>query len=446
MSQDNTAQTPPQAPSTPEEWKPEPRKWEWKDLFSAPMVAFKPKCMLVSAVTVALLVVFFYGSSGLLASIANMNSNDSFLYGGEYKPVTDLARWTAPVLYSITWWISLAFAFAIFSTGASLVGIFMKADLLDDEFLSMSEAFSQFIGRLKSVVMVPLFLVGIVGACTFIAWLLLFLGGIVPFVGPFLFAILYILAFLFGLFLVLLFIAVLLSSFVFPGIVAARKHGWFDNVIDTFEAVGTRPHLVVLNLLLTLGMIVVAISMGFGAMRTISSLSRHAAPVFVYGRDAYHKSLAEGVWTADQRGNDLVSKIVLEPLGKYCPTNFLANHTNNEMDSRVGATEGLIRNFVDAPDKETMRSQEAYEPVTYWGSGLIVGIMKIILAVFIIGYAMNLFVAGGLFTWLTVREDDCWDDEELEDLDKLAKELEEEAKRDAEAETAKAAAGGEAKA
>ena len=30
-----------------------------------------------------------------------------------------------------------------------------------------------------------------------------------------------------------------------------RKHGWFDNVIDTFEAVGTKPHVVVLNILLT---------------------------------------------------------------------------------------------------------------------------------------------------------------------------------------------------
>jgi hypothetical protein len=444
MSQDNTSQTPQQAPSAPEEWKPEPRKWEWKDLFSAPMVAFKPKCMLVSAITVALLVVFFYGTSGLLSSIHNIGSNNDFLSGGDYKPVSDFARWGGPVLYSTVWWISLALAFAIFSTGAALVGIFMKADLLDDEFLSMSEALSQFVGRIKSVVMVPLFLVGILGGCTFVAWMLLFLGGIVPFAGPFLFALLYILAFLFGLFLVLLFIAVLLSSFVFPGIVAARKHGWFDNVIDTFEAVGTRPHLVVLNVILTLGMIIVALSIAFGAMNRISSLSHHAAPIFVYGRDANHKTLAEGIWTADQRGNDLLDKIILEPLGKYCPTGFLDTQPKRDMEfgNKFDKTEALVRTLVNAPDQHVMMNQEAYEPVTYWGSGLIVGIMKIILAVFIIGYAMNLFVAGGLLTWLTVREDDCWDDEELEDLDKLAKELEEEAKRDAEAETAKAAAGG----
>jgi hypothetical protein len=108
----------------------------------------------------------------------------------------------------------------------------------------------------------------------------------------------------------------------------------------------------------------------------------------------------------------------------------------------------MVTALVPAPGSHSMLNMQTYDPVTYWGSGLIVGIMKIILAVFIIGYAMNLFVAGGLLTWLTVREDDCWDDEELEDLDKLAKELEEEAKRDAQAETAKAAApeAGEAKA
>ena len=39
------------APALVEEWKPEPRQWTWKDLFTAPMLAFKPKCMLVSVVT-----------------------------------------------------------------------------------------------------------------------------------------------------------------------------------------------------------------------------------------------------------------------------------------------------------------------------------------------------------------------------------------------------------
>jgi len=48
----------------------------------------------------------------------------------------------------------------------------------------------------------------------------------------------------------------------------------------------------------------------------------------------------------------------------------------------------------------------------------------------ILGYLANLFVAGGMLTYLVVREDDYWDDENLEDLDKLAKELEDEAKRD----------------
>jgi hypothetical protein len=43
---------------------------------------------------------------------------------------------------------------------------------------------------------------------------------------------------------------------------------------------------------------------------------------------------------------------------------------------------------------------------------------------------MNLLLAGGMVSYLVVREDDYWDDEDLEDLDKLAKELEEEAKRE----------------
>lgn len=435
MSQDNTAQTPPQAPSTPEEWKPEPRKWEWKDLFSAPMVAFKPKCMLISAITVALLVIFSFGVEGVTKHFYNMITA---------VDATESSKWWAISLHSALWWIFLAIAFSIFSTGASLVGIFMKADLLDDEFLSMSEALAQFGQRLKSVVMVPAFLVGLVGGCTFIAWALLFVAGLVPFAGPFLFALLYILAFLFGLFLVLVFIAVLLSSFVFPGIVAARKHSWFDNVIDTFEAVGTRPHLVVLNILITFGMIAVAMFIAFGAMRKISELARLSAPVGVYSRDSgTGVSLAESVTNADLRGNYLLAEYVLSPLDRYCPSKFMdagyqppANMTNL-VKSPVRA---LIE--LDSSDAYSMEKMAINDPVTYWGSGLIVGIMKIILAVFIIGYAMNLFVAGGLLTWLTVREDDCWDDEELEDLDKLAKELEEEAKRDAEAETAKAAAGG----
>ena len=48
-----------------DEWKPEPRQWTWKDLFTAPMLAFKPKCMLVSAIAVIVIGLWYqllYGS------------------------------------------------------------------------------------------------------------------------------------------------------------------------------------------------------------------------------------------------------------------------------------------------------------------------------------------------------------------------------------------------
>ena len=77
-------------------------------------------------------------------------------------------------------------------------------------------------------------------------------------------------------------------------------------------------------------------------------------------------------------------------------------------------------------------------------TGLITGGWKILITALISGYVVNVFLAGGMLTYLSVREDDYWDDEDLEDLDQLAKELEEEAKREeekaaAEAETMAAA-------
>ena len=35
------------------------------------------------------------------------------------------------------------------------------------------------------------------------------------------------------------------------------------------------------------------------------------------------------------------------------------------------------------------------------------------LLLLIIGYALNVFLAGGMLTYLYVREDDYWDDEDL---------------------------------
>ncbi len=77
------------------------------------------------------------------------------------------------------------------------------------------------------------------------------------------------------------------------------------------------------------------------------------------------------------------------------------------------------------------------EPFYRWGSGLVAGFWQTLIGALVLGYCLNLFIGGGMLTYLVVREDDYWDDEDLEDLDKLAKELEDEAKRE---EAGKAAA------
>ena len=62
--------------------------------------------------------------------------------------------------------------------------------------------------------------------------------------------------------------------------------------------------------------------------------------------------------------------------------------------------------------------------------GYIAGGWQTAITAMVLGFCINLFLAGGILTYLWVREDDYWDDEDLQDLDKLAKELEEEAKRE----------------
>ena len=69
-------------------------------------------------------------------------------------------------------------------------------------------------------------------------------------------------------------------------------------------------------------------------------------------------------------------------------------------------------------------------PYYYNVTGPVTGLWQCLIEAMLLGYVLNLFISGGMLTYLVVREDDYWDDENLEDLDKLAKELEEEAKRD----------------
>ncbi len=60
---------------------------------------------------------------------------------------------------------------------------------------------------------------------------------------------------------------------------------------------------------------------------------------------------------------------------------------------------------------------------------LAIAVQNTLVLALVLGYALNLFLAGGMLSYLWVREDDYWDDEDLQDLDKLAAELEAEAKQ-----------------
>ncbi len=368
------------APGTqsPEEWKPEPRQWTWKDLFTAPMLAFKPKCMLISAVTLVAMTTWMW------------------LCDSHIKPHVE-----GLVALSVLEWIITTVALVIFSLGASLVAVFLKADLLDDEFLSFGEALAQYKTRILPAVMVPLFLMGMLAGVYVVLVYLPVLGGSIPYVGPALYALLYPLVFLFSLFLVLLTIAVWLSVFVFPAIIAIRKHGWFDNVVDTIEAVGTKPHVLFGSLMLTGAMIFVASSIG---MQGISQLK---------GQVKYlPNSSMEAMRDTEGRASEFAADGMMRLFGRHL----------------VSKSPGFVQGVVSGPSAYNVNSRKTgfYEYVT----GPVTGIWQVLIQALILGYLANLFVAGGMLTYLVVREDDYWDDENLEDLDKLAKELEEEAKRD----------------
>ena len=380
------------APSDPPPtWKPEPRQWSWKDLFTAPMLAFKPKCMLISAVTLVLVglwVMAFtepFGSSG-------RSLQGQLKYG-----------FASPAWLYVVSWLWLAVGLAIFSLGATLVSVFLKADLLDDEFLSFKEAWAQFVPRILPAVLVPLFLLVLVTGI----WGAIWLGSLVcsiPYAGSTLYALLWPLAFGAAVLGVLIVIAVTLSAFLFPGIVAVRRHGWFDNVVDTIEAVGTKPHLLVASVVLTYVLVRVAFGVGMGAIDGLSNISDNL-PTFNTGNQ---------VQQVDKVGStrriewlhplEVTALRVLDP------------------DRRGG-----INSIEHLVERDEVNS---YPDFIKWGPGLIIGIWQTLIVALLVGYCLNLALSGGMLTYLWVREDDYWDDEDLQDLDQLAKELEEEAKRE----------------
>ena len=377
MSDPQPAAVQPENAKAPAEWKPEPRTWTWKDLFTAPMLAFKPKAMLVSALTLIALGLWVH-LFGLIAP--------------------DLGGWYLPTLGAF-----LLVGLAVFGLGATFVAVFMKADLLDDEFLSFGEAVAQFKSRALAAVLVPVFLaVLVVLVHALLVWLPMLVGSI-PYAGGLIYGLLYPLGFFASIFALLLALAVAFSMFVFPAIVAVRRHGWFDNVVDTIEAVGTRPHILVASLALT------------GVFAWFAyTLSQSAG---TYLRTA---AIAQPTWGSERqvteptRVEDRAQDISIRALRWIDPV----------AAGKAFATEQAIPwNTFATPRHET-------EGFYRWGSGLIAGFWQTLIGALVLGYCLNLFIGGGMLTYLVVREDDYWDDEDLEDLDKLAKELEEEAKRE----------------
>lgn len=389
------ATSPSQPPAA--EWKPEPRQWSWKDLFTAPMLAFKPKCMLISACTVvavALWWMLFTHPIGEGKSLQQALAIDS-----------DSRFW----LHLVTW-IWAAVSLVIFSLGATLVAVFLKADLLDDEFLSWSEAFQQYRSRVLPAVLVPLFLLALVTGVWLAIW-----GGLafcsIPYFGPVLYAIpvTYLLAFAAALAGVLLFFACILGIYLMPGVIAVRRHGWFDNVVDTIEAVGTKPHQLVLAGAISLLVMLLAYLAGSWAIGSLNTIATGCLP----GKENQLAKVEEiaaiyrGRWTA-----------AIDPASYLCrpsPQAF-ARDLDFTLNDRL----------IDFSDGYKASRAEGFEKWT----GMTVAAWQTLIIALLVGYCLNLLLSGGLLAYLWVREDDYWDEEDLQDLDKLAKELEEEAKRE----------------
>ncbi len=228
--------------------------------------------------------------------------------------------------------------------------------------------------------------------------------GSIPYAGGALYGLLYPLGFCAAIFGLLLLLAVLFSTFVFPAIVAVRRHGWFDNVVDTIEAVGTRPHILVASLVLTVFFMLFA----FGISSAATGYLRFVAA-------------QQPAWSAESgrsdptRVEDRAQEIADRGLS------FVINPVDVVMQ-----VAGLRPMGAQQPGFWGVRQET--EPFYRWGSGLVGGFWQTLIGALVLGYCLNLFIGGGMLTYLLVREDDYWDDEDLEDLDKLAKELEEEAK------------------
>jgi len=397
-------------PAPPAEWKPEPRQWSWRDLFTAPMLAFKPKCMLVSAVTLALL-----AGWAQLAHQAIMNP-----------------AWGAnTVWYPLVMIIVVAVAALIFSLGATLVAVVMRADLLDDEFLSLKEALGQYRSRVAPAIMVPLFLLALVVAVNLLLQYLPLLVMSIPYAGSVLYAILYPIGFCLAILALLALVAVCLSIFVFPAIIAVRKHGWFDNVVDTVEAVGTKPHILAACLAATILMASVVSALGVGGVTYLGSWSAATNRVDLLPGNEINNTEA---FAAQYSGNLMrvfdTTRYLDRRFWNPTPTQQRLGGASSTSDYGTNSDSGLEAMRYRANSETTTDTAGDSMGFYRYGPGLVVGLWQTLILALVAGYVLNVMLAGGMLTYLLVREDDYWDDEDLEDLDKLAKELEEEAKRE----------------
>ena len=168
-------------------------------------------------------------------------------------------------------------------------------------------------------------------------------------------------------------------------------------------------------------MIGVAAKIGFGAMKHM--------------RDMTELMPGKGLQHTEMGAADLIQKSFSHALGA------LANmdRTNTMGTIAELALSAPTSDRDSAYNPETMRfesSINSFHKVT----GAVTGVWQVIITGLLLGYCLNLFIGGGMLTYLVVREDDYWDDEDLEDLDQLAKELEDEAKAEASKTGAPAAA------
>lgn len=368
------------AKDAPAAWEPEPREWTWMDIFKAPMIACKVRCMIISVATIAAI-----GLVGYLFKQIPAEAMNTAIIG--------------PVLSAL----SCIIPCIIFGLGGTLVAILIKTELLDDDYPTIKEALAQYKGRILAATMVPLFLIGTLKGMHLGAYLYDLLCSI-PYIG----GVLYfasIPSFFIWLLITFFSIGVLLSMFVFPAIVAIRKHGWFDNVIDTLEAVGTKPHKVVGSIIVTIILVHVCCGIGILALHSTKTL-------------ALSKNLpGTEVAAVETRATEIMAKFIPEQV-----TGVMSIVTNFQQS--LSSYAGI------KPPENASIEKEDITPFHTYVTGLITGVFQTVLVFLIAGYGLNIIIAGGMLSYLHVREDDYWDDEDLADLEKLAKELEAEALKD----------------